>query len=152
MIDNNASYKDFSDANFMRLAMEIVDWMEKEMTELNKVSPYKGSISEMKLFNALRGKEKSISELARIMGISRQAVHKKIHRLEELGYLELAAKENNKKDLIVHITIKGQATRRQGAARLMEIEEKLSWNVGERNLVFMKMMLSTHLKKLRESD
>ena len=78
MIDNNIS---FLDTNLMRLTMELVEWMELEMIELNKSAKYQGSIAEIKLFNALRGEEKSISELARLMNISRQAVHKTAHRL-----------------------------------------------------------------------
>jgi DNA-binding MarR family transcriptional regulator len=152
MVDNNLDYKEFLDDNIMRLALELVEWMEGEMVELNKSDDYQGSASEIKLFNALRGEEKSISTLARIMGISRQAVHKTTHRLEELGFIKLVSRQNNKKDRIVCITEKGQLIRKQGAEYLINIEEKLSWNVGERNLVFIKMMLSTHLKKLRESD
>ena len=152
MVDNNINYKEFLDDNIMRLAVELVEWMEGEMVELNKSDDYQGSASEIRLFNALRGEEKSISTLARTMGISRQAVHKTTHRLEELGFLKLVSRQNNKKDRIVCITEEGQAIRKQGAEYLINIEEKISWNVGERNLVFMKMMLSTHLKKLRESD
>ena len=55
MIDKNIDYKDFLDRNIMRLAMELVEWMEFEMIKLNKSSKYKGSTSEIKLFNALRG-------------------------------------------------------------------------------------------------
>ena len=74
----------------MRLAMELVEWMELEMIELNKSAKYQGSIAEIKLFNTLRGEEKSISELARIMNISRQAVHKTVHKLEDLSANYLA--------------------------------------------------------------
>ena len=80
MVDNNIN---FLDTNLMRLAMELVEWMELEMIELNKSAKYQGSIAEIKLFNALRGEEKSISELARLMNISRQAVHKTAHKLED---------------------------------------------------------------------
>ena len=140
MVDNNLNYKEFLDDNIMRLAVELVEWMEGEMVELNKSDDYQGSASEIRLFNALRGEEKSISTLARTMGISRQAVHKTTHRLEELGFLKLVSRQNNKKDRIVCITEEGQAIRKQGAEYFINIEEKISWNVGERNLVFMYMM------------
>lgn len=144
-------YKEFLDDNIMRLALQLVEWMEGEMVELNKSADYKGSTAEIKLFNALRGEEKSISTLARTMGVSRQAVHKTAHRLEGLGFLELVSRQNNKKNRIVCITEKGQVIRKQGAKYLMSIEEKLSWNIGERNVVFIKMLLSTHLKKIQET-
>ena len=98
MVDNNIK---FLDKNLMRLAIELVEWMELEMIELNKSAKFQGSIAEIKLFNAIRGEEKSISELARLMNISRQAVHKTAHKLEDLGFLELSTRHDNKKDRVV---------------------------------------------------
>ncbi|MDA8884484.1 MarR family transcriptional regulator [Gammaproteobacteria bacterium] len=146
MVDNN-NYKTFLEGNFLRLILEVSEWMEAEMIELNKNSEYQGSPAEIKIFNALRGKEKSISELARSLGISRQAVHKKTHRLKELGYLDLISSNDNKKDRLIVITEKGQAVRKQGADHLIKIEEKLSWSIGERNFEFMKEILRTHVEK-----
>ena len=150
MVDKNKDYKDFLETNFMRLTMELVEWMEREMVELNKTSKYRGSISEIRLFNALRGQEKSISELARIMNISRQAVHKTAHKLVDLGFLELISEDGNKKNRIIKITTLGQEIRKQGAEYLMEIERKLCWNLGERNLEFIKTILSSHSKHIKK--
>jgi DNA-binding MarR family transcriptional regulator len=110
MIDNN-SHKNFLETNLLRLLLETSEWMESEMLKLNQNSEYRGTIAEIKLFNVLRGQEKSISELARILGISRQAVHKTIHKLKDKGYLELKTSKDNKKDKKVIITDSGQAIR-----------------------------------------
>ena len=37
----NIFYKDFLETNFMRLTMELVEWMEREMVELNKTINWK---------------------------------------------------------------------------------------------------------------
>lgn len=150
MIDKNIDYKDFLETNLMRLTMELVEWMEGEMIELNKTSQYRGSIAEIRLFNALRGEEKSISEVAKIMNISRQAVHQTVHKLVNLGFLELISQDGNKKNKIVKITALGQEIRKQGSEHLMEIERKLSWNLGERNLEFIKIILSSHSKHIKK--
>ena len=152
MVDNNNNYQAFLETNFIQLAMELVEWTEQEMIEMNKSSNNHATPSEIKLFNALRGEDKSISDLARIMGISRQAVHKTTHRLEELGYLKLISRAGNKKDRIVCITNQGQEVREDGVACLMEIEEKLSWSIGERNLEYMKLMLAAHSKKIKKDN
>jgi hypothetical protein len=34
----------------------------------------------------------------------------------------------------------------------MEIEEKLAWSIGERNLEFMRIILAGHSKKLKVYD
>ena len=150
MIDKNIDYKDFLETNLMRLTMELVEWMEGEMIELNKTSQYRGSIAEIRLFNALRGEEKSISEVAKIMNISRQAVHQTVHKLVNLGFLELISQNGNKKNKIIKITALGQEIRKQGSEHLMEIERKLSWNLGERNLEFIKIILSSHSKHIKK--
>ena len=149
MVDNNIK---FLDKNLMRLAIELVEWMELEMIELNKSAKFQGSIAEIKLFNAIRGEEKSISELARLMNISRQAVHKTAHKLEDLGFLELTTRHDNKKDRVVKITELGQEIRKQGAEHIMVIEEKLAWSIGERNLEFIRVILAGHSKKLKACD
>ena len=149
MVDNNIK---FLDKNLMRLAIELVEWMELEMIELNKSAKFQGSIAEIKLFNAIRGEEKSISELARLMNISRQAVHKTTHKLEDLGFLELSTRHDNKKDRVVKVTELGQEIRKQGAEHIMVIEEKLAWSIGERNLEFIRVILAGHSKKLKACD
>ena len=83
------------------------------------------------------------------MNISRQAVHKKVHKLEDLGFLELVSRDSNKKDRVIRITSLGQEIRKQGAEHLIQIEEKLSWSIGERNLEFMKIILSGHSKQIK---
>jgi DNA-binding MarR family transcriptional regulator len=150
VIDKNIDYKDFLETNLLRLTMELVEWMEAEMIELNKTSQYRGSIAEIRLFNALRGEEKSISEVAKIMNISRQAVHQTVHKLVNLGFLELISQDGNKKNKIIKITALGQEIRKQGSEHLMEIERKLSWNLGERNLEFIKTILSSHSKHIKK--
>ena len=66
-----------------------------------------------------------------------------------MGYLELIAKQNNKKDRIIKITNKGKTVKKQGAEHLIAVEEKLSWSMGERNLKFMKIIISENLKKIQ---
>ena len=148
MVDNN-SHENFLKTNLLRLLLETSEWMESEMLKLNQNSEYRGTIAEIKLFNALRGQEKSISELARILGISRQAVHKTIHKLKDKGYLELKTSKDNKKDKKVIITDSGQTIRKEGAEYLIEIEKKVSWNIGERNLIYLKEILIEHVKNIQ---
>ena len=66
-----------------------------------------------------------------------------------MGYLELIAKQNNKKDRIIKITNKGKTVKKQGVEHLIAVEEKLSWSMGERNLKFMKIIISENLKKIQ---
>ena len=105
--------------------------------------------AEIKLFNTLRGSKKSISDLSRVMGISRQAVHKTTHRLMEFGYIELTISPDNKRDRLVSITRKGLKVRERGAKIIREIEGKLSKNIGRDNLELIRDLLEENLNTLR---
>jgi len=134
----------------MRLMMENVEWMEKEMINSSKEDIHHLTPAEIKLFNTLRGNKKSISDLSRVMGISRQAVHKTTHRLKEYGYIELTISPDNKRDRLVSITNEGQKVRKRGAKIIREIERNLSKNIGQDNLELIRDLLEENLNALRE--
>ena len=139
----------FLEKNIMRLMMENVEWMEEEMINSSKEDIHHLTPAEIKLFNTLRGSKKSISDLSRVMGISRQAVHKTTHRLREYGYIELTISPDNKRDRLVSITSEGVKFRERGAKIIREIERNLSKNIGRDNLELIRDLLEENLNTLR---
>ena len=73
MIDNRS--KQFLATNIKGLFNDTLEWMEARNAELRCGSEFEGTPAEAKLFATLRGRARSISDLARAMGLSRQAVH-----------------------------------------------------------------------------
>ena len=120
MIDNNSD-ENFLESNLLRLLTKTSQWMESEIHKLNKTYEHEFSIAEIKVLDGLRGKQKSIAELARVLQISRQAVHKTIHKLKDKGYLELVIDKNNKKDRKVIITENGKNERNKRLEDIVEI-------------------------------
>ena len=104
------------------------------------------------MLDGLKGKQKSIAELARVLQISRQAVHKTIHKLKDKGYLELVIDKNNKKDRKVIITENGKNERNKRLEDIVEIEQKISWVIGERNLDYVKEILLEHIRNIRTQN
>jgi len=74
----------------------------------------------------------SISELSRQVGYSRQAMHKNIKKLEELGYITLSLE--NQKEKTVHFTSKSKQLMIEANKIIQEIEAELSSLLGEKEL------------------
>ena len=147
MIDNNSD-KNCHESNLLRLLAKTSQWMESEIHKLNKTHEHEFSIAEIMVLDGLRGKQKSIAELARFLQISRQAVHKTIHKLKDKGHLELVIDKNNKKDRKIIITENGKNERIKRLEDIVEIEKKISWVMGERNLDYVKEILLEHVRNI----
>lgn len=125
-----------------------LEWLEAEQLKLLQDSPYSAaSNAEVKLFAALRGKNRSISELSRYLGVSRQAVHQTVHKLIEKGVVRLEPIANNKRDKSVVITEAGNEARRVTAEHFRTIEKTVADNIGRENLDLLLQLLEQNLLK-----
>lgn len=98
-------------------------------TEFEDIRP-----SDAKTFILISRHSRNISELARDLGITRQATHNSILRLIENGLIELHPAPGSKRDKIPVITEKGQALRRFAAKNLAIIEGELEAKIGKDRL------------------
>lgn len=130
------------------LLRDSLEWIESEQKLLLEHSPYNAASSaEMRLFAALHGQDKSISELSRTLGVSRQAAHTTIKKLSARGIVSLEHTENNRRDKIVRITEEGQAARKLTAEHFRIIEAKVAKNIGKKNLELLRKLLKENLEK-----
>lgn len=130
--------------------MDVQEWMENRNADLRKGSDFVGTPAEAKLFATLRGRQRSISELARVLGISRQAVHNTVHRLVAAGVVELIAAPDSNRDKYVHITKKGYEVQKMAAKNLRQIEKEFADSIGKENLELIRSLLIAHLDSQRE--
>lgn len=79
----------------------------------------------------------SISELSRQVGYSRQAMHKNIKKLEELGYITLSLE--NQKEKTIHFTLKSKKLMEEASKIIHEIEHELLLILGEQELAAYKL-------------
>ena len=93
MIDEQT--RKFLATNIKGLMSDMLEWMEARNADLRAGSEFQGTPAEARMFATLRGKERSISELARALGVSRQAVHTTVHRLVNAGVVELVSSPGN---------------------------------------------------------
>ncbi|MEM7020709.1 MAG: MarR family transcriptional regulator [Pseudomonadota bacterium] len=144
VLDNKT--KQFLATNIKGLMSDTLEWMEARNTELRAGSEFQGTPAEAKLFATLRGKQRSISELARVLGVSRQAVHNTVHKLIAAGVVELINSPSNQRDKLVRITERGHEVQKMAAKNLREIEEELADSIGRENLELVRRLLIAHLQ------
>ncbi|NVJ54123.1 MAG: MarR family transcriptional regulator [Campylobacteraceae bacterium] len=79
-----------------------------------------------------KGENISISELSRQVGYSRQAMHKNIKKLEELGYITLSLE--NQKEKTINFTSKSKKLMIEANKIIIEIESQLGSILGKDEL------------------
>ena len=133
---------DFLNRNINRLLHDKAEWIADR---LRKAAPEAArdhfSAAEGKIFSTLRGRELTVSEIARLRGISRQAVHRTVSGLVERGYLELKLAEGSQRDKVVVITQAGQKLRTDIGNQLETIEAEIAEAIGKERLETLREIL-----------
>ncbi len=131
------------------LLRDNLQWIEDEQARLLEDSPFANAgKAEIRLFAALRGQSRSIAELSRYLGVSRQAAHQTVHKLIAHGVVELQPAEGNRREKIVKITERGQLARALTAEHFSVIEARVAEHIGEQGLQALKQLLASNLEKI----
>lgn len=139
----------FLQQNLKGLMQDMLEWMEERNAQLREGGEFTGTPAEAKLFAVLRGRRRTISELARSLGVSRQAVHTTLKRLIHEGVLETVPHPDNQRDKLVQVTAKGQQVRKMAARNIRQIEAEVAQSIGEENMERMRELLLEHLANVR---
>jgi DNA-binding MarR family transcriptional regulator len=134
-----------SDMNLNQLLLARNDWLSQAILSGVKQSDAADlSAAQTRLLAVMAGKPTSISELARRMGVTRQAVHKTVIELERRGVLRVHDDPQRGNAKLVIYTEKGRELNRQGARIINSIESRLTAQLGSTKV--------QHLKKLLAAD
>lgn len=119
------------------------DWIEDKVHGSAITAGY-GHLSPAltRLFGHMRQKPVSISDLARKLSISRQAVHKLLTEAKELGYVDLVDDKSDKRIKLVVFTEKGLVMYKSAIDDLKEIEKKLCESLGPEDFMHLKRILA----------
>lgn len=89
-------------------------------------------------------KDASIAYLAKILGYSRQAMHKNIKKLQELGYVEIKQLPS-KKETSILLSEKGEELMKIAKAFIDKIENELTPFIGKDELLsYKKIQIKIH--------
>ena len=144
MTDKGLSEADraFLATNLKGLLQDVMEQMDARNTELRGDTMFADATpAEARLFAVLRGRERSISELARVLGVTRQAVHHTVHRLIDAEVVELIPAQHSRREKLVRITPTGSKVQAIAAANLRRIEAEMAERVGEAKLSTLRELL-----------
>ena len=105
--------------------------IDARLSEARRGTPYEHvRPSDVRLFVTAGRKVQTISEVARELGITRQAAQMGVHRLLKLKVVELLSGPDNKRDKLVHITPKGQLARNSAGMQIEKLEAEFATIIG----------------------
>lgn len=125
------------------LLLRRTEWMESRVLEAASRNGYEAVTPAMnRLFGLMRSRPVGLSDLARRLGVSRQAVHEVVRQAERLGLVELFASERDARVKLVRFTQAGWAMSDCAARELHAIERSLAEVIGQRDLETLRRILS----------
>lgn len=125
------------------LLLRRTEWMESRVLEAASRNGYGGITPAMnRLFGHMRSRPVGLSDLARQLGVSRQAVHEVVGQAQELGLVEVVASQGDARVKLVRFTEAGWAMSETAARELRAIEVALAAQIGERDLETLRRILS----------
>ncbi|MBL4799529.1 MAG: winged helix-turn-helix transcriptional regulator [Oleispira sp.] len=121
--------------NVKGLMQDLVEKLDSKMQMKRKGTLWEDvRPSDAKLFLLTARHQRSIADLAKALGISRQAAHKSVKRLLDRDVVELRQFPGNNRDKIVVITDAGNTARIMVAKSLGAIESEIEERIGKKRL------------------
>ncbi|MGF1760102.1 MarR family transcriptional regulator [Photobacterium sagamiensis] len=130
MIDKEGAI--FLESNVKGLMQECITAMNIKMAKWREDTEF-ATLREgdIRVFAQLRGQPFTVSQLGRLMGITRQAVHLAVQRLQQEGMVNLVDSPADRKQKIIEITEKGQRFRHLVAKHLQHQEQQICQQLGQ---------------------
>ncbi|MBQ0959812.1 MarR family transcriptional regulator [Ideonella sp. 4Y11] len=126
-----------------QLLRHRTDWLEERLYERAAHNGYGDITPAMaRLFPLLATRPLGLSDLARRLGVSRQAVHKLALEAAALGYVAFIDSPDDARVKLLAYTDKGRAMARSAEQELQRIEARLVRHMGAANLAQLKALLA----------
>lgn len=131
-------------ARYLRhLLLSRTDWMEHRLYDALDRHGYGDMSPAMsRMCGHLADGPLSLSDLARRLTVSRQAVHKLAADTEALGYVEFASSQNDARLKLLRFTEKGQAMAAVARSELEAIEDQMAHVMGADHLGQLKALMA----------
>lgn len=125
------------------LLLQRSSWFEERVMEKARIHGYEKVTPAMsRMFGHMSSRPIGISDLARRLGVTRQAAHKTATEATQLGLTEFVPDLNNARIVRLQFTQAGWAMSAQAAKNFEEIELSIKERLGTRNLNELKRLLA----------
>lgn len=125
-----------------QLLMARFDWMEARVMENAVREGYGGVTTAMnRMFAHLHGKPMGLSELARVLSVSRQAVHQLANDAAAMGLVEFVPSERDGRVKLLRFTQKGWVMVDQALRAFERIEQELAETLGPEDVAALRRIL-----------
>lgn len=139
--------------NIRTLAYFFSQMMDSRIDELRAGTPFAGlRHSDVRVFVAASRNNRTASEIARALRITRQSVQSSIRRLQETGLVDLAPHSISKRDKLVRLTQKGIGASGLALQVLDVIEGELVAALGAADYAAFKSTLAKLLSTYRGGE
>ena len=125
-----------------QLLRQRTDWMEARLYARADEHGFGDITPAMtRLFTTLAGRAQNLSELARRLGVSRQAVHRLASEAAALGYVAFEDIPGDGRSKRLAFTARGQRMAEQAEVEVRRIEASVAAQLGEERLSQLKALL-----------
>lgn len=128
--------------NIKGLVQDLTEQLDARMAELRVGTPFESvRPSDVKTFMLVARHPRTVSDVARALSVSRQAIHGSVRRLMKRGMIELQPAPGSRRDKIAAVTEEGHVARREVARNLGILESELKSRIGSERLEILRSIL-----------
>lgn len=99
------------------------------------------------VIRALATGDRTLTELAQLLAVTKQAAIKVVDQMEELGYIERRADPTDRRSKLLRLTPKAESVRRAAIAASRRIERELREDLGDDEVAAMRHALLRLLER-----
>jgi DNA-binding MarR family transcriptional regulator len=139
-----------SDENIRTILYNLGQAIDERLAYFRRGTPYESvRPSDVRVFVSATRKLQTISEIARALGITRQAVQISVKRLQGLQIIALESHPQNKRDKMVVVTHRGKHALKTANLQIKRFEAEFSATLGDVELTSLRKNLLTILESTR---
>lgn len=139
--------------NLRGLIQDLSEYSDILAHEIREKTVFAGtSQADAKTFMLISRHPRGITDLAKALNISRQAAHKSVRRLVEVGVVSYELAPGSRRDRIARITDQGLEARKVGLEIAAGVERNFRERIGEEDLETLRSLLMRLLGRSDPTD